>query len=80
MSVGPHAEKFNIVSNDHGRTHKCSFSVFDRKFPFWANLIKKNQNCQFDLKFGTKTNLNMQNSMVMFTFFVFDWNTPFGQT
>ena len=27
MSVGPHSEKFNIVSNDHGRTQKCGFCV-----------------------------------------------------
>ena len=53
MSVGLRAEKFNIVSNDHGRSQKCNFSilvrkysfwgnlvpVFDRKYPFWANLI-----------------------------------------
>ena len=63
MSVGPHAEKFNIVSNNHGHTRKSYFSVFDQKFPFWANLIKKSQNCQFELKFGTKTNSNMQNSI-----------------
>ena len=33
---------------------------------------QKNQNCQFKLKFGTKTNLNMRSSMMMFTFSVFD--------
>ena len=27
MSVGPSSEKFNIVSNDHGRTQKCDFCV-----------------------------------------------------
>ena len=68
------AENFNIVSNDHGRTHKCDFSVFFQKFSFWTNL-DKNKNCQFKLKFGTCTNLNMQNSM--FTFSVFAWNCPF---
>ena len=47
------------------------FFVLDQKNPFWANLVKKNQNCQFKLKFGTKTNLNMRNSM-MFTLSVFD--------
>ena len=45
-----------------------TFSVLDRKPPFWANLVKKNHNCQFKLKFGTYTNLNMQNSVVVFTF------------
>ena len=33
---------------------------------------QKNQNCQFRLKFGTKTHLNMRNSMMMFIFSVFD--------
>ena len=28
----------------------------------------KNQNCQFKLKFKTKTNSNMQNPMVVFNF------------
>ena len=51
MSVSPRAEKFNIVSDDHGPTHKCNFSVFDQKFSYWANLVKKIQNCQFKLKF-----------------------------
>ena len=44
-------------------------------FSHWSILGKfgaKNQICQFILKFGTKTNLNMQNSMVMHTFSVFD--------
>ena len=27
MTVGPHLEKFNIVSNDHGRTQKCDICV-----------------------------------------------------
>ena len=35
------AEKFNIARNDRGRTHKCNFSVFNRKFLFRANLVKK---------------------------------------
>ena len=34
-------EKFNIVRNKYGRTHKCYLSVFDRKHPFWANLVQK---------------------------------------
>ena len=33
----------------------------------------KNQNCQFKLKFENQTNWNMQNSMMMFTFFVYNW-------
>ena len=56
----------------------CSFFVFDRKCPFWANLVQ-NKNCQFKLKFGTYTNSNMQNSVMMFTFLFLTGNTLFGQ-
>ena len=49
-----------------------TFSVLDQENLFWTNLVKKNQNCQFKLKFGTKTNLNKRNSMIMFTFSVFE--------
>ena len=48
-----------------------TFSVLDRKQPFWVNLIQKN-NSQFKLKFGATTNVNMENSVVVFTFSVFD--------
>ena len=34
---------------------------------------QKNSNCLFKQKFGTKTNLNMRNSMMMFKFSVFDY-------
>ena len=27
MSVSPRSEKFNIASNDHGRTQKCDFCI-----------------------------------------------------
>ena len=103
LSVGPHTEKFYIVMNDHGRTHKCDFSVFDQKyfkiaslswnsnsniqnsvvmftfsvFFFLAKLGPKNQNYQFKLKFGTWTNSNMQNSMVVSILFLVDWKYPF---
>ena len=43
MSVGPRAEKFNTVSNDHGSMHRPDFSVFDGKFPFWVKLVKKSK-------------------------------------
>ena len=36
----PRAEKFNIVRKDHGRTHKCDFSVSHQKFPFRGNLVQ----------------------------------------
>ena len=44
VSVGLCMEKFNIVSNNHERTHESHFPVFDRKFPLWANLVKKKSN------------------------------------
>ena len=94
-------------------------SVFDWKYPFWANLVQKvkiiswswnlvarliriwriqwwcsfflflignilfgqiwskKSNYQLKLKFGSQTNSNMQNSMVMFILSVFDWKCPF---
>ena len=50
------------------------FTVWKRKYGFFANLLftPKNQNCQFRMKFGTQTNSNIHNSMVMFIFSVFD--------
>ena len=39
----------------------------------------KNQNCQLKLKYGIGTNSNMQNSLVMFTFSVFNWKYFAGQ-
>ena len=57
----------------------CSFFSFSTvNTLFWANFVQKNQNCQFMLKFGIKTSLNMKNSMVMFTFSVFYWKRTFG--
>ena len=41
----PRAEKFNIVINDHGRTHKRFFR-FRPEIPFWGKFCSKNQNCQ----------------------------------
>ena len=51
VSVGPHVEKFNIVSIDHGSMHNCDFS--DCKYPSLGKFGPKYQNCQFKLKFGT---------------------------
>ena len=41
MSVRPRAGKFNIVCKDQARTQKYDFSILDRKYPFWANLVQK---------------------------------------
>ena len=46
-------------------------------FMFWVKFGPKNQNCQFKLNIGTKTNSNMQNSIALFTFSVLDWKHPF---
>ena len=48
------------------------FFCFRPEKPVLGKSGQKNQNCQFKLKFGTKTNLNKQNSMMMFNFSVFD--------
>ena len=56
----------------------CSFF-----FCFWWEILfsgkfsPKSQNYQSKLKFGACTNSNMLNSIVMFTFFVYDWKYPF---
>ena len=47
------------------------------EIPFLGKFGPKNQNYQFKPKFGTYTNSNMQNSMVMLTFPVFEWKYPF---
>ena len=62
------------VHNFSGYVHSFRFRP---QTPFLAKFGPKNQNCQFILKFGTWTNLNMQNSMAMFNFSAFDWNYPF---
>ena len=56
-----------------------TFFVFEWKLPFLGKFVPKNQNYQFKLKFGTYSNSDMQNSMVMFTFSVLIRNTLFGQ-
>ena len=49
--------------------------VFDWKYLFCVCLVKT-KNYQFKLKFGTKTDSNMQNSMMMFTLYVLDHKYP----
>ena len=46
------------------------FFCFRPETPFLGKFSPKNQICQFKLKFGTKTNSNIQNSKVVFTFSV----------
>ena len=40
MFVSPCVEKFNTVSNNHGRMHKCNFTIPNGKYPFSANLVQ----------------------------------------
>ena len=48
------------------------FFCFRSEITFLGKLIPKNQNYQFKLKFGTKSNSNMKNSLAMLTFSVFN--------
>ena len=47
----------------------CLIFLFSTGKPLLGNGGPKNRNCQFKLKFGTYTNLNIHDSMVMFTYF-----------
>ena len=53
------------------------FTALDEKNSFLGKFSPKNQNCQCKLKFGTYTNSNMQNSMVVFISSVLDRNHTF---
>ena len=53
------------------------FLCFWPEISFLSKFGPKIQNCQFKLKFGTETNSNKQNSMVLFTFSVFNRKYPF---
>ena len=48
------------------------FFRFQTKISFLGKFAPKIQNCLCKVKFGTQTNSNMQNSVVMFTFLLFD--------
>ena len=53
------------------------FFYIRREKHFLGKSGQTNRNCQFKQKFSTKTNLNMRNPMMMFTFF--DRKYLFGQ-
>ena len=55
-----------------------TFFCFWVQIPFLGKFGPKDQNYQFKLKFGTGTNSNMENSMVMFIFSLFDWKYPWA--
>ena len=53
-----------------------TFSVSALKDPFWALLVQKIK-IVFKVKFVIITNSKMQNSMVMLTFFFFNYKYPY---
>ena len=55
------------------------FLCFRVEIPFLSKFVSKNRNCQFKLKFSTRTDSNMQGLLVMFTFSVFNWKYFVGQ-
>ena len=57
----------------------CSlFPFFWPETPCLSKFGPKNGNCHFELKFGTYINLNMRNSIVVFTFSVLYRKHSFG--
>ena len=58
----------------NGDVHSFCFWL---EIPFLGKFSPKSQNYQLKLKFGTYTNSNMQNSIMLFSFFVFEWKYPF---
>ena len=64
------------------RIQWCPFYLFNTRntlfgLPFLGKFGLKNQNGQFELKIGTKTNTDMKNSMLMFIFPVLGHKYPF---
>ena len=64
-------KKFRLM----GCLAKLRLAIKVTVIPFLGKLGQNNQNCWFKLKFGTKINSNMQNSMVVFSFSVLDRNS-----
>ena len=54
-----------------------TFPILNWELSFLANLVQKIKNCQFKLKFGSKTKSDMLNLMMIFTFSVANWKRPF---
>ena len=44
---------------------------------FLGKISQKNEDCQFEVKFGTQNNSNMKNSVTAFTLSAFEWKYPF---
>ena len=69
--------KFGTKNNCNKQNSIAHFFCFPLEIPFLSKFDPKNKDCQFNLKFGTCTNSSMENSMLMFTFFVFKQKYPF---
>ena len=54
-----------------------TFPILNWELSFLSNLVQKIKNCQFKLKFGSKTKSDMLNLMMIFTFSVANWKRPF---
>ena len=50
---------------------QCSLFLFQTGTTLFGQIGPKTQNCQLKLRFGTYTNSNMQNAMVVFIFVLF---------
>ena len=55
-----------------------AFSFFRPEIPRFGKFVQNNQNCQFNMKFGTNFSSNIMNSMMMLTFSTFDRKHPCG--
>ena len=55
----------------------CSLFPFLARSTFWGKLGPKNSNCPSKLRLGTKTNSNMQNSLVVLTLSVLEYKRFF---
>ena len=55
----------------------CSSFSFSTEIPFLRKFGPENENYQSKLKFVTWTNLNMQKSVMLFSFFDFGWKFNF---
>ena len=76
-------QKIKIVSLNWNLEHQFVYAEFSGDIHF-AIFSTRNtlfgpgyENCQIKLKSGTNTNLNMQNSVVVFSFSIFDRKYPF---
>ena len=82
MSVGPRAGKFDILSNDHGRTHehtKLRFFCFRPEIPFLNKVSPKIKilSLSWNLVARLIRICRIQCAMVIFTFSVLHRKYPF---